>query len=288
MDHARLQRIRNFQSQDWYPALVIRPLTIGIMLVIADWKFLTPNRLTTVANVAKLAGAWLILVPDHPVLAVVCLQLGVIFDHLDGTMARYSQTFTKLGSFYDKVSDMITWSAITLAAGWQTMRETGAPYYLLLASASALALSTRGYMKWLFQAETERVRWLEARPDPAAAVAKYTAPIVIKPPPVRTAADWAKWFGSQLLNVLKFEEMDLWFYLSVAILIGHLDWAMWLMFVTQLAGMAVLTVTRMVWIARVDRQIRTLEATDYLGSSATASGASGTAGSADAGAGARA
>lgn len=288
MDHARLQRIRNFQSQDWYPALVIRPLTIGIMLVIADWKFLTPNRLTTVANLAKLAGAWLILVPEHPVLAVVCLQLGVIFDHLDGTMARYSRTFTKLGSFYDKVSDMITWSAIMLAAGWQTTRETGEAYYLVLASASALALATRGYMKWLYQAETERVRWLEARPDPAAAVAKHTAPIVIKPPPVRTAADWAKWFGAQLLNVLKFEEMDLWFYLSVAILIGHLDWVMWLMFVTQLAGMAALVVTRMIWIARVDRQIRALEAQAYSGSSATASGASGSAATSGAGAGARA
>src|SRR5688572_26198966 len=110
MDRERLQRIRNFQSQDWYPALFIRPLSIGIMLVIADWKFLTPNRLTTLANVCKLAAAWFVFdgqSTSELVAAVVLLQLGLIFDHLDGTMARYRRTFTKIGSFYDKVSDLI-------------------------------------------------------------------------------------------------------------------------------------------------------------------------------------
>src|SRR5512134_1839915 len=109
MNRERLQRIRNFQSEDWYPALVIRPLTIGIMLVIADWKFLTPNRVTTIANIFKLGAAWAILDRSLWIWAAVLLQLGLIFDHLDGTIARYRRAFTKLGSFYDKVSDMVTW-----------------------------------------------------------------------------------------------------------------------------------------------------------------------------------
>ena len=116
MEPTRLQRIRNFQSEDWYPALIVRPLTILVMLVIADWKFLTPNRLTTLANVLKFIGAYLILDPSHWILAVVFLQLGILFDHLDGTMARYRGTFTKFGSFYDKVSDMVTWTLIVFAA----------------------------------------------------------------------------------------------------------------------------------------------------------------------------
>ena len=33
MDRERLNRIRNFQSEDWYPALVMRPLTILVMLI---------------------------------------------------------------------------------------------------------------------------------------------------------------------------------------------------------------------------------------------------------------
>ena len=68
MDQDRLRRIRNFQSTDWYPALFIRPLSILVMLVIADWRFLTPNRLTTIANLGKLGACALIVfapVPDH-------------------------------------------------------------------------------------------------------------------------------------------------------------------------------------------------------------------------------
>src|SRR4051812_33735710 len=125
MNRERLKRIRNFQSQDWYPAIVIRPITILVMLVIADWQFLTPNRLTTVANLVKLVALYLILQPDHWILAVIMLQLGILFDHLDGTLARYRGTFTKFGSFYDKVSDILTWNALVLATGWQAERMTG-------------------------------------------------------------------------------------------------------------------------------------------------------------------
>ena len=126
MDRERLQKIRNFQSTDWYPALFIRPLSILFMLVIADWKFLTPNRLTTIANVAKLGFcAVIVWWPDRIVTAVVLLNLGIIFDHLDGTMARYRGTFTRLGSFYDKASDIVTWFLIMTAVGWAAARAHG-------------------------------------------------------------------------------------------------------------------------------------------------------------------
>jgi phosphatidylglycerophosphate synthase len=260
MNRARLQRIRNFQSEDWYPALVIRPLTIGIMLIIADWRFLTPNRLTTIANVFKLVGAWLVLRPEHTILAVVMLQLGIVFDHLDGTMARYHRTFTKLGSYYDKVSDMITWAVIVMAVGWQAYRTSGDAKLIVFAAASVIALDLRGYIKWLYQAETERLRWLEAREDPAGAVAKHTAPIVIAPPPTRSARDWAIWFGKKVAVVFIFEEMDLWFWLGLALLIDRLDLLLWLMVISQCAGAAAMVVARAVWLARADRRIAELEA----------------------------
>lgn len=260
MNRERLQRIRNFQSEDWWPALVIRPITIGIMLVVADWPFLTPNRLTTLCNVAKLAAAWFILQPDHWVLAVVLMQVGLVLDHLDGTLARYRRTFTKLGSYYDKVSDMITWALIVMTIGWQAYRMTGDAKLIVFAAASVIALELRGYMKWLCYAETERIRWLEARRDPAATVAKYTAPITIKPPPVRSARDWATWFAKKLAVVFIFEEADLWFWLGVAMLIDRLDLALWLLMVSQCAGAAAMVIARAVSMARADRRIAELEA----------------------------
>jgi hypothetical protein len=174
-------------------------------------------------------------------------------------MARYRRTFTKLGSYYDKVSDMITWSVIVLVAGWQVYTTNGQAEMILLAAASVVALNLRGYLKWLCHAETERVRWLEARQDPIGTVAKRTAPITIKPPPERTARDWTIWFLKKLGVVFIFEEADLWFWLSLGLLIGRLDLVIWLFAISQSAGAAAMVIARAVGMARVDRRIRELE-----------------------------
>ncbi|HEU5054975.1 MAG TPA: CDP-alcohol phosphatidyltransferase family protein [Kofleriaceae bacterium] len=263
MDQERLQRIRNFQSTDWYPAIVIRPLSILVMLVIADWRFLTPNRLTTIANLAKLGACALIAwqpVPDDlsaTVWAVVLLQLGIVFDHLDGTMARYRRAFTRLGSFYDKVSDLVTWFLIMLAIGWAAYRQTGDAHLLVLAIASSFALDVMGYMKWLATAESERLRWFEARSDPTV-IEKRTAPIAIAPPPARTRADWLRWFARSWLQIVRFEEMDLFFWVGLGLLTGRLEWLIWLLFATQTTILLSMVYRRTRDIIRVDRRLRDL------------------------------
>jgi phosphatidylglycerophosphate synthase len=260
MDRERLQRIRNYQSEDWYPAIVIRPLTILVMLVIADWPFLTPNRLTTLANVFKIAAAWLILAPEHWVWAIVLLQLGILFDHLDGTLARYRRSFTKLGAFYDKVSDIVTWWLIVVAVGWRGYRETGDATYIVLATSAATALNIRSYMKWVAHAEHERVRWLEARQDPAAAIERRTAPFKVPVPPRRTRKEWVRWFVSRFTRVYQFEEMDLFFWLGLALALDRMPWAVWLLFVTQVGGCAGLIGYRAYESVRLDARLRELEA----------------------------
>ena len=87
LDPERLKRIRNIQSEEFYSRLVMRPLSVLIMLLIADWKWLTPNMVTSLANVFKLIGAALIVLDhrEYAISAVIILQLGVLFDHIDGT-----------------------------------------------------------------------------------------------------------------------------------------------------------------------------------------------------------
>lgn len=263
MDQARLRRIRNFQSTDWYPALFIRPLTILVMLVIADWRFLTPNRLTTIANLAKLAACAVIVLAPVPadlaatVWAVVLLQVGIVFDHLDGTMARYRRAFTRLGSFYDKVSDLVTWFLIMLSVGWAAYRQTGDARLLVLAVASSFALDVMGYMKWLTVAESERLRWFLACGD-AELIARRTAPIAVAPPPARSRADWLRWFARSWLQIVRFEEMDLFFWVGLGLLIGRLDWLIWLVFVSQTAILFAMFVRRTREIVQVDRHLRDL------------------------------
>lgn len=266
MDRDRLRRIRNHQSDDWYPALFVRPVTILVMLVIADWKFLTPNRLTTVGNLCKVAAAALIVpewaawagVEPWPatVAAVVLLQLGALFDHLDGTMARYRRTFTTFGSFYDKASDLITWFPISVAVGWRACHATGNPLMIVLASFSAGALAVRGYMKWLSVAEGEKLRWHQAAADPAAVLPRYTAPPKISEPPARSAADWLRWFAKMSVRFVAFEEMDLFFWVGLGLLLDRPVWLCWLLFLGQLPGLAVMTVVRLRGAHEIDVAMR--------------------------------
>ncbi len=272
MDRERLRRIRNWQSQDWYPAIFLRPLSILIMLVIADWKVLTPNRLTTLANLSKL-GATALLVPsvEHRVaqalgisptasvaLIVVLLHLGAIFDHLDGTVARYRGTFTIFGSFYDKASDIVTWSAMSLALSWRAYVHTGDALTIILIDGSAFALAVRGYMKWVANSEAEKLRWLRAKADPTAAVTRATRPPQISTPPERTPAQWVTWFFRSWSKIVLFEEMDLFFWVSLGLVLDRLDLLAWLLFVSQGIGMAARVAYRNLETHKLDIEKREL------------------------------
>jgi len=154
---------------------------------------------------------------------------------------------------------MVTWWPIVIAVGWVAYQQTGEAYYLVLVTTSATAMNVRAYMKWLMQAESERLRWFEAREDPAAIVAKRTAPIIIKPPPARTPREWVKWFLLRASHIIWFEEMDLWMWLSIGIAIQRLDLTIWLFFITQVAGCVFRIGARFVEAARLDRKLAELD-----------------------------
>jgi len=238
VDKHKLQRIRNWQSSEFYARLVMRPLAIVVMLVIADWKWLTPNIVTTLANIAKLAGAALIAIDhrEHAVAGVVLLQLGLLLDHLDGTIARYRRCGTQFGAFYDKVSDAITWGIIMVALGWAAYRDTANVWLPIAAIMSAYALLVLGYMKWIVVAASPRVASKPA----------------VHAVPERSAADWARWFVSSLARAALFEEVDLFFWIGVGVLVGRIDLLIWLLAITQGAQLVVMLVRRALQVYRLD------------------------------------
>ncbi len=230
---------------DFYPALVLRPLTILILYVCADWKWLTPNLLTTLCNISKIVAVGLILVaePNYLIAAAIVLQLSGILDNMDGTLARYRRMSSPMGSYYDKVSDLITWFPIVVAMGWVAHQQSdGDGMMILLPAVSAYCLAVMGYLKWLVYYERERLRWLEARDNPEAAVAEQTKPRVISTPPERSAGDWIKWFAWKLVQAVRFEEIDLYFWVGLALVLNELPLLMWVLGITQ-----VLQVLAMLW-----------------------------------------
>jgi phosphatidylglycerophosphate synthase len=256
----RLRRIRNWQSSEFYARLVMRPLAIGVMLVVADWRWLTPNLVTTLCNVAKLAGAALLVVDhrEHAVAAALAIQVGLLLDHLDGTIARYRGCGTAFGAFYDKVSDAVTWLAITGGVGWAAYVETGDARLPLAAVGSAYALLVLGYMKWIVVAEQKKADWLDAMRardrSSRARIALATAAPVSHDPPVRTARQWAAWIGSSLARAFLFEEVDLFFWIGLGLVTGELALLCWVLVISQAVQLAIMAGKRAL-------QARALDAT---------------------------
>lgn len=233
----RMRRIRNIQSSEFYSRLVMRPLSILMMLAVADWKWLTPNLVTTMANVTKIAGA-IFLFTDHTAYlwpALILLQVGCLLDHLDGTLARYRQTGSAFGAFYDKVSDAVTWIIISGAVGWAAYKDTHDIRLPMLAMAAAYALLVLGYMKWIVMAAHRR--------SPA------TAP---EPPPARTPMQWVSWFGSSVMRAFLFEEIDLYFWIGVGLVIGRMDLLVWALAISQGAQLAIMMIKRGLQMMTID------------------------------------
>ncbi|MCA9677624.1 MAG: CDP-alcohol phosphatidyltransferase family protein [Myxococcales bacterium] len=246
MDRERLRRIRNYQNTEFYPALVLRPASILITMVIGDWRWVTPNGVTLLATIFKLAAAAMFVVDDRAWLlaAVVTLQLGAILDHVDGTLARYRQTPSNLGFFYDTVSDAVTWFATLAALGWLAYQRTGQAHLLVVAGAGAYALMVNGYMRSVVETAEERRKWKDAVDDPVAAVAANAARQEGGPPPERTGAEWLRWLGRCVGQIWRFQEMDLFFWVAVFVVLDRIPELLWLVAVTQLAAMLIQFVAR--------------------------------------------
>jgi phosphatidylglycerophosphate synthase len=267
VDRERLRRIRNWQSSEFYARLVMRPLAIVVMLVVADWRWLTPNLVTTLGNAAKLLGAALIAIDhrEHAVAAALAIQVGLLLDHLDGTIARYRDCGTMLGAFYDKVSDAVTWLAITGAIGWAAYLDTGDARLSIAAVASAYALLVLGYMKWIVVAEQKKADWLEVMRmrDRArrARLAEAEAAPASHAPPARTARQWAAWLGGSLARAFKFEEVDLFFWIGLGLVLGELELLCYLLVVSQVVQLVIMLVKRALQARALDaRRVRLADA----------------------------
>lgn len=246
MDRERLRRIRNYQNTEFYPALVLRPASILITMLIGDWRWITPNVITFAATVLRLSAAGMFLVDDRAwlIAGAFALQAGAVLDAVDGTLARYRRTPSNLGFFYDTVSDAITWFATLAALGWLAFQRTSDAHLLIVAGAAAYALMVSGYMRSVVETADERRRWKDAVADPVGAVARNAGREEGCAPPERTPGDWVRWFVRCIGQVWRFHEMDLFFWVGLFVILDRIPELLWLLAITQTIAMMIQFVAR--------------------------------------------
>jgi len=149
----KLERLWETKTKDdeWWASFFASPLAVLFNWVVVEWKFLTPNRLTSLSFFVGFIAAGLIICggTTNFVIAAILLNLSFVFDCMDGQMARYRGISSAFGSYYDKVSDNIKIFLFFSAAGFAAYKQTHDVTVIFLAFTGVSFYYLRGYVKYL-------------------------------------------------------------------------------------------------------------------------------------------
>jgi phosphatidylglycerophosphate synthase len=242
---ARYRQMRSRWNRDWWSIAFGGPVGNLLTAVIADVRWITPNGITWVSFLCKLAAVPLLLW-GHDVLVILMFQLHTVLDCMDGTLARYRKRPSVMGAFLDKVTDMIGLLAIMSAFGWRAAVESGDPRVMLASVLIAGAILLRSYIFWVvahFEREHE--------------VAKPTAGDQRKDFSSLSIGERFRMYVKWQWTVIEFAEADMYFWLSLGLVLGELRWTVY--FLALAVGIwTVLIIGKRYWtIHQIDVRKRT-------------------------------
>ena len=207
--------------QEWGDLAYARPIATGILALIGHLPWVTPNGLTVFALLLRLATlAFLLASPGSaPVAVAAALLIAVAVDGADGQLARARGGGSALGSYVDKVSDLV-WQALLFGAiGWLATRSSGEPMYLLLASAAFAANACAYYAYWVYR---------DGRSSRGEEGSQSIGGLGDDRPPLT----WKKVLRIQGY-FFAFQESDIHLWIGVGLCLGRLDWICWFLAATQ-------------------------------------------------------
>lgn len=216
-------RLRNFQSDDFWAMVFARPLTIVFLLPVIEKKWITPNRVTFLSVIAKVAGTLFIAFDmsySGAIAGAVFINLGLILDNMDGTIARYRNTASKFGFFYDKATDAVTMTVMFWAMGYRAYYVTGDLFDLIIPLLAVSCIYITGYSKWVAERVLLDMKISEKFHN--SQLNDYAAGqeqgFIWSPPPERSFYDWTKWLGRAFFSILYFNEVDIFFWAGIALI----------------------------------------------------------------------
>ena len=97
------------KDDEWWSSFVTAPLAIALNYLVVDIKWLTPNVLTLLSFVVAILSVVLIIAGGtvNFISAAVLIHLSHILDCMDGQMARYRNSSSLAGSYFDKLTDQL-------------------------------------------------------------------------------------------------------------------------------------------------------------------------------------
>lgn len=147
--------------EEWWSRVFATPIAYGLLHLVADWKVLTPNRLTVLSFILTLLTGVLILsgVGGALLAAAILLQVAYIFDCMDGQLARYREVSSAFGSFLDKWSDYVKFPAVVLALTLEAYSRDGSVVVWVMGVLTVYFMGYLPYLKGLSRKELSVGPW---------------------------------------------------------------------------------------------------------------------------------
>ena len=166
----RRQHLRETSKprEEWWSRVFATPVAHWILVVVADWRWITPNRLTLLSLAAALVACLLITTGAEVnfLIAAVAIQIAYVLDCMDGQLARYRNASSRFGAFADKWSDYVKFPAILLALTIDAFHRDPSLTPVILGFAAVLLVGYLPHLKSLASSELGIAPWsVLSKPD---------------------------------------------------------------------------------------------------------------------------
>jgi phosphatidylglycerophosphate synthase len=135
--------------EEWWSRVFATPIAYLLLMAVADWRCITPNRLTILSFGLTILSGLLILGDSAASLGLagIALQIAYIIDCMDGQLARYRGVSSKLGSLLDKWSDFVKFPFVIVALSIQASNHQPATTPIVLGLIAIFLIGYQPYLK---------------------------------------------------------------------------------------------------------------------------------------------
>jgi len=208
--HERRKKLKETYPlrEEWWSRVFASPAAYFILHLIADWRVVTPCRLTLLSFVLVLLTSWLIILDLQSffVLAAVVLQVSYVIDCMDGQLARYREVSSELGVFLDKCLDYIKFPTVIFALLMDGVKRHESAIVLIIGFSCLFFICFLPYLKEMAKKDFSISSWQ----------------VLSKP-------SWVQ----RNLRFFLFEEAQWYLIVSVCLVLKRADWALWILCITQ-------------------------------------------------------
>lgn len=131
------------RERPWAYRLLQRGPSIYITRILLTTP-ITPNQLTVISILLSLGGCALLLHPlwHYKLIGLFLFYLNLIFDRVDGEVARYKKIYSLKGIYLDEINHLIIPPLFFVALGWGISSSSILPRNTLLLTSVAAALAS--------------------------------------------------------------------------------------------------------------------------------------------------